>query len=181
MSALMKNATRIDYTSTVPGFKQAKKFDQESIDLIRKSEGKLLVVIDHGYALPKPVPHVVTDHLNLTGDNPLVGPNYEKGPRFPVINDIYVKIMDTLDPKKTLPINNPLGSLPLGVAVGLKDGTVPTEEQLSAMRAMGGEFYCYNLVPAMLVAAHIGMKVFGIVIPHGEKLDKDTFVYLQGD
>ncbi|MDZ4837507.1 MAG: hypothetical protein SGJ27_27290 [Candidatus Melainabacteria bacterium] len=178
----LKTATRIDYTSSVPGFSQLKKFDQQSIDLIRKSsDSKMIVIVDSGYALPKAVPHVVTDHLNLTGDNPLIGENYAGGPRFPVINDIYVKVIDTLDPKKTLPMNNPLGNLPLGVAVGLKEGAVPTEEQLNAIRALGGDFYCYNLVPAMLVAAHIGLKVFGIVIPHGEQLDKDLCKYLKGE
>jgi hypothetical protein len=178
----LKTATRIDFSSSVPGFTQQKKFGQETIDLIRNSaDNKMIVIVDHGFGLSKPVPHVVTDHLNLTGDNPLIGPNYKGGPRFPVINDIYVKIIDTLDPKKTLPMSNPLGNLPLGVAVGLKEGIVPTAEQLKAMHDMGGDFYCYNLVPAMLVAAHIGLKVFGIVIPHGEPLDKDTFKYLKGE
>lgn len=178
----LKTATRIDYTSSVPGFSHLEKFDQRTIDLIRNSaDSKMIVIVDSGYALPKAVPHVVTDHLNLTGDNPLVGPNYAAGPRFPVINDIYVKIIDTLDPKKTLPMNNPLGNLPLGVAVGLKPGSVPSEEQMAAIRALGGDFYCYNLVPAMLVAAHIGLKVFALVVPHGEQLDKDTCRYLKGD
>lgn len=177
----LRTATRIDFTSSLPGFSHLEKFDQKAIDLIRKSESKLIAIVDSGYALPNSAPHVVTDHLNLTGANPLVGPNYAGGPRFPVINDIYVKVIDTLDPKKTLPINNPLGNLPLGVAVGLKDGAVPTEEQLAAIRSLGGDFYCYNLVPAMLVAAHIGLKVFALVIPHGEQLETDTCRYLKGD
>jgi hypothetical protein len=179
----MKTATRIDFTSNdVPGFTALKKIDQDTIDLIRNGVGsKMVVIIDHGYAFPQAVPHLVTDHLNLTGDNPLVGANYQDGPRFPVINNIYLKLIDTLDPRKTIPISSPLTNLPLGVAVGIKDGVVPTEEQLTAMRNLGGDFYCYNLVPSMLVAAHIGLKVFGLVIPQGKPLDADICTYLKGE
>lgn len=178
----LKTATKIDYTSSLSGFNQFKKFDRQSIDLIRKSvDSKVIVVVDSGYALPKPVPHVVTDHLNLTGGNPLVGPNPEGGPRFPVINNIYLRAIDTLDPKRTLPLNNPLGSLPAGIAAGLKEGVVPTEDDIKTIHSLGGEFYCYNLVPAMLVAAHLGLKIFAIVTPAGEAMDKDTARFLKGE
>lgn len=178
----LKNATRIDYTSKVDGFNQLKKFDEKSIELIRSNrDNKLVVIIDNGHALPTNAPHVVTDHLNLTGTNPLMGPNVEGGPRFPVINDVYVKVIDTLDPKKTMPLNNPFANMPAGIAAGLKDGVVPTEEDLEAMRKMGADFYCYNLVPAMLVAAHQGLKVFAIVVPPNEQLDKDTIKMLKGE
>lgn len=178
----LKNATKIDFTSSVDGFNQVKQFDQTVIDLIRANKDKkMVVIVDNGHALPNDAPHVVSDHLNLTGTNPLVGPTHEGGPRFPVINDVYVNVIDTLDPKKTMPLNNPLGSLPSGVVAGLKDGVVPTDEDLEAMRKMGAEFYCYNLVPAMLVAAQIGLKVLGIVVPAGQKLDKDTVKSLRGE
>jgi purine nucleoside phosphorylase len=178
----LKNATKIDFTSSVEGFNQLEKFDQATIDLIRSNKDKkMVVIIDSGHALPDDTPHVVTDHLNLSGGNPLVGPNVEGGPRFPVINDVYVKIIDTIDPKKTMPLKNPLQDLPSGIAAGLVDGVVPTEKDLEAMRKMGADFYCYNLVPAMLVAAHIGLKVLAIVVPAGQKLDKDTVKSLKGE
>jgi purine nucleoside phosphorylase len=178
----LKNATKIDFTSSIDGFNHMKQFDQSVIDLIRANKDKkMVVIVDSGHELPSNSPHVVSDHLNLTGTNPLIGPTYEGGPRFPVINDVYVKVIDTLDPKKTMPLNNPLGSLPSGIVAGLKDGVVPTAADLKAMREMGADFYCYNLVPAMLVAGQIGLKVLGIVVPAGQKLDKDTAKTLKGD
>jgi len=179
---LLKNATRIDYTSKLEGFNQFSKFDEKTISLIRgNADKKLVVIVDHGYELPTSTPHVVTDHLNLTGSNPLVGPNVEGGPRFPVINDIYLKMSETFDPKKTMPLNNPLSNISSGIAVGLKDGVKPSKEDMEVIRKLGGDFYCYNLVPAMLIAAHLGLKVFALVVPTGENVDRDTLKYLKGE
>ncbi len=177
----LKDATKLDFTSSVPGFHHFKKFDQSSTDLIRKEpENKVIVVIDEGYALPSNKPYLVTDHLNLSGDNPLVGPTTPGGPRFPVINNVYLQIIDTLDPKRTMPLSNPLGNLSNIVTAGLKSGVVPSEDDLTTIRALGADCYCYNLVPAMLVAAQLGMRVFAIVVPAGASLDKETASYLKG-
>lgn len=178
----LKNAIRIDYTSKLDGFNHFTKFDQKSIDLIRgNADKKCIVIVDNGYELPNGAPHVVTDHLNFSGDNPLVGPNPAGGPRFPVINNIYLTMTDTVDPKKTMPLNNPLTNVPAGVVAGLKEGVKPTGADMKTIRDLGGEFYCYNVVPTMLVAAHLGLKVFALVVPEGESVDKDTLKYLKGE
>ncbi len=177
----LKDATKLDFTSSLPGFHHFKKFDQSSIDLIRKdTENKVVVVIDEGFALPSKKPYLVVDHLNLSGDNPLVGPTTPGGPRFPVINNVYLQIVDTLDPKRTMPLSNPLGNLTTIITAGLKPGIEPSDDDLSIIRSLGAECYCYNLVPAMLVAAQLGMRVFAIVVPAGESLDKETSSYLKG-
>ena len=156
MTALMSlnNTTIIDFTGTHEGASRFSTFGTDVISLIRSSSGtKVLVVIDRGYELPNVAPYVVRDHLNLTGNNPLVGINDPCGERFPSVNNVY--------------ITDACPHLSSGVAAGLKLGVVPTSEEMSFMRSLGADFYCYNLVPTMIVAAHAGWRVLGIVLPEG--------------
>jgi hypothetical protein len=175
-------AIKIDFASRMPGYKQSKQFDKEIVDLIRKGSGsKTVVVIDTGYQLPNNAPHIVRDHLNFTGYNPLVGPNHECGERFPIVNGIYLSAIDMLDPNRTLPLSDPFSKLPTGIAAGLKANVEPSKEELELIQKLGGDFYCYNLVPTMIVAAHAGLKVFGLLVPPGATIDSSIESHLKGD
>jgi len=150
----LKGASRIDFTGQLPDFTHYPAFSSDVISLIRKGVGsRVLVVIDVGWGFGKAVPHKVRDHMNLTGSNPLVGPNDSCGERFPSVNSVY--------------LSDFLPELPAGVLAGLKPGVVPSADDLSLMRSLGADFYSYNLVPTMIVAAHAGFKVLGVVIPEG--------------
>ena len=149
---MLEEATKIDFTGEVPGFKAVDRFNQEVISLLRKpATRKVLVVVDRGYGLPTGAPHVVRDHLNLTGGNPLVGPNDPGGQRFPAVNDIYISLSGAAS----------------AVAAGIKPGVQPTDEELNRIHWLGADFYCYNLVPTMIVAAHAGWKVLAVAVPEG--------------
>jgi hypothetical protein len=153
-------AVLLDFTGTAEGFHQLKKFDQSCIDLIRKGsdEGRtLVVVVDRAVNGSLKAPAVVTDHLNLTGGNPLIGPNDEHGERFPVVQEIYV--------------DDCLPSMPQVVVAGLKQGVVPSAEDAGLLKSFGVECATYNIVPAMLIAAHAKSKVLAIVLPKGASLD----------
>ncbi len=161
----LKGARRIDYSGGADGFERFDSFGDRVVNLLRTSTGsKVLVVIDGGFGFANAAPHVVRDHLNLTGGNPLVGPNDSCGERFPSVNDIYVTDL--------------VRSLPTGVAAGLKPGVVPSDKELEFIREMGADFCCYNLVPTMIVAAHAGWRVLGIVVPEGERLDASVLAVL---
>src|SRR5277367_3583649 len=126
----LKEAKRIDFTGTVAGCEQFQSYGDQVVSFIRNSRGpKILLVIDRGFAFGKAVPHVVRDHLNLTGFNPLVGPNDSCGERFPAVNDIYLTDL--------------LPGVPLAVAAGLKPGTVPSDDELALIRSLGADVYCY--------------------------------------
>lgn len=156
-----KESRRIDFTGNVSGAEHFESFGEGVISLVRNN---VLVVIDRGFGFENPVPHIVTDHLNLTGSNPLVGPNHPAGERFPGVNDIYV--------------TDQFPGLPRGVAAGLKPGVVPTEDELKLIKQLGADFCCYNLVPTMLVAAHLRWKVLGIVVPEGVVLEPSVLSVL---
>lgn len=153
---LLKGAKLIDFTGKAKGFEQIPNFCDQVVKILRNgSENKTVIVVDHGFHLPVPTPHVVQDHINLTGGNPLCGPNDACGERFPVVNDIYVTEFG----------GGALAGLPQGVAGGLVPGVVPTDDEMQRLRDLGVSFCCYNLVPTMLIAAHAGWRVLGLVLP----------------
>jgi hypothetical protein len=158
MKALFKGAKLVDFTGKQAGFVHMKKFDQEFIDLLRncKDGTKAVVVIDHGFGGRYDSPVVVRDHVNLSGNNPLVGPNNPIGERFPIVQGIY--------------FDDCLREANRGVVAGLKEGVKPTIEEQQALREIGADICAYNMVPSMLVAAHAGWKVLGIVLPENGSL-----------
>ncbi len=151
----LKQALRIDFTGKLGGFKQFRSFGPDIVSLIRTpSEAQTLIVIDYGYGIK--APHLVRDHLNLTGTNPLIGPNDPCGERFPSVNDIYV--VDD--------------SVACGIAAGLKPGIKPSGDDVALMESLGADFYCFNLVPTMIVAAHSRYRVLAILVPEGFDADQ---------
>jgi hypothetical protein len=175
----LRYAKRIDFTGEVEGFDKFDQFGPQVIDLIRTAgRGEVVIVVDRGYGFAggHNQPQIIVDHLNLTGDNPLVGPNNPIGQRFPVVNDIYLSAIDTMDQDETWSIGNPLGKLRNGIAAGVKHGLSLNHEDLSTVHKMGAGLYCYNLVPAMIVAAHAGHKVLGLVVPVDQKLGREALM-----
>lgn len=150
----MSKTLAIDYTGCASHLTQYSSFSDEVMRFIRSElPAKRLVIVDYGYGLPKPVVSLVADHLNLTGSNPLVGPNNPCGERFPRVTDVY--------------LTEGAEKLPNLITAGLKPGIKPNAEEVSAIKAVGGQCWSYNLVPTMIVAAHAGLKVVGILLPEG--------------
>lgn len=170
----LRHARRLDFTGEIADFDGFDCYGQPVADFLRtEARSPLVIVIDHGYGFSgnNMQTHLVVDHLNLSGDNPLVGPNNPIGQRFPVVNNIYVSAADMMDQEETWSIGNPLGKLRSGVAAGVKAGQKLNDGQLQTCYSLGANFYCYNLVPTMIVAAHAGLKVLGLVVPEGQILD----------
>lgn len=159
----------IDFTGAVVEGGHYLRFDSAVVNALRGvHENKIAIVCDCGFGFRDPAPYVVTDHLNFTGDNPLIGPNDPSGERFVVVNNIYVTdAHDMLVPKSAF------GQLNKGIACGLKPGLIPDAEELALIYELGAHFYCYNLVPTMLIAAHAGWKVLGLALPELENNEKN--------
>ncbi len=103
---------------------------------------------------------VITDHINMTGNNPLIGENSEEfGPRFPDMSDAY-----TSDYRKTaLTVADKLGiKLEGGVYIGVTGPTYETPAEIRAFKTLGADAVGMSTVPEVIVAAHSGMKVLGI-------------------
>jgi purine-nucleoside phosphorylase len=125
---------------------------------------KMLVVtnaaggINHGYEPGDLM--LIRDHLNLTGANPLIGPNDDTfGPRFPDMSEAY-------DPELIdLAVKVSVGQrikLQHGVYAGLTGPSYETPAEIKYLRAIGADAVGMSTVPEVIVANHAGLRVLGI-------------------
>ncbi|WP_445612630.1 purine-nucleoside phosphorylase [Geobacillus sp. YF-1] len=103
---------------------------------------------------------VISDHINLLGTNPLIGPNDpELGPRFPDMTEAYSRRLRQLakDAAARLGIR-----LHEGVYVANTGPSYETPAEIRMIRALGGDAVGMSTVPEVIVARHAGMEVLGI-------------------
>ncbi len=105
---------------------------------------------------------VITDHINMFGTNPLIGPNVDEfGPRFPDMSQTYSQrlIARALEIGKEENLD-----LRTGVYVGTTGPTFETPAEYKMFRTLGGDAVGMSTVPEVIVAHHAGIEVFGISI-----------------
>ncbi|EIT87271.1 purine nucleoside phosphorylase [Fictibacillus macauensis ZFHKF-1] len=103
---------------------------------------------------------IIEDHLNMTGANPLIGPNdAELGPRFPDMSTAYTPelVTFTKETAARLGVN-----VQQGVYAGITGPTYMTKAELRMLRTVGGDAIGMSTVPEVIVASHMSMKVIGI-------------------
>lgn len=104
----------------------------------------------------------LADHLNLTGESPLAGPNADEwGPRFPDMSRAY-------DPElvRTAAAAAAANGLHLqqGVYAGLKGPSLETPAEVRLLRAAGADAVGFSTVQETIAAVHAGMRVLGLSI-----------------
>ncbi len=124
---------------------------------------KLLVTNSAGGSNPDYEPGdlmVITDHLNLTGVNPLRGENDERfGPRFPDMSYAY----DPEVRKTILDAADALGyEVKQGVYAGMSGPSYETPAEIKMVQVLGGDAVGMSTVPEVVVANHMGIKIGGI-------------------
>lgn len=103
---------------------------------------------------------LISDHINLTGRNPLVGPNDNAlGMRFPDMSEAYSRRLREIA-KQTA---SQLGfEVQEGVYVGLLGPNYETPAEIRMLRTLGGDAVGMSTVSEVIVARHSGMEVLGI-------------------
>ena len=100
---------------------------------------------------------VTTDHVNLMGANPLIGPNDEElGPRFPDMSEPYSRALVKLAERVALEQKIPLQR---GVFVAVAGPNLETAAEYRFLRGIGADIVGMSLVPENLVAVHGGQRV----------------------
>lgn len=104
----------------------------------------------------------ITDHINLIGDNPLIGANdNELGPRFPDMSEPYTRslidVADTVALSKGIKMHH-------GVYVAVSGPNLETRAEYRFLRQIGGDVVGMSTVPEVITAIHMGMKVLGISV-----------------
>ncbi len=103
---------------------------------------------------------LITDHLNLFGVNPLIGPNLDVfGPRFPDMSQIYDRKLNDLARRIAQENDIPLQE---GVYVGLTGPSYESPADLRFLRTAGADAVGMSTVPEVIVARHGGMRVLGV-------------------
>jgi len=105
---------------------------------------------------------VVTDHINLMGDNPLIGPNDESlGPRFPDMSQPYdrglIRLAEDVALAEGLKIQK-------GVFVAVAGPNLETAAEYRFLRGIGADVVGMSLIPENLVAVHGGMRVVALAV-----------------
>jgi purine-nucleoside phosphorylase len=103
---------------------------------------------------------IIIDHINLTGSNPLIGPNEKRwGIRFPDMIQAYdkklVELSETAGRDEDIPLQK-------GVYAGLKGPSLETRAEVRFLRTIGADAVGFSTVQEVIAAVHAGINVLGL-------------------
>ncbi len=103
---------------------------------------------------------LIVDHINMLGDNPLVGPNDDElGVRFPDMSEPYTN--DLIQLAEEVALENAI-KMHQGVYVAVTGPNLETRAEYRFLRQIGADVVGMSTIPEVIAAIHLGMKVLGV-------------------
>jgi purine-nucleoside phosphorylase len=103
---------------------------------------------------------LITDHINLTGENPLVGPNFDRwGLRFPDMSRVYDPALAAAARKAAATAGIPMTH---GVYAGLKGPSLETPAEIRFLKTIGADAVGMSTIQETITAVHGGTRVLGV-------------------
>ena len=103
---------------------------------------------------------LISDHINLQGSNPLIGPNDDElGPRFPDMSDAYSIEYRTIAHGVAAGLGIPMHE---GVYAALTGPSYETPAEIRYLRTIGADLVGMSTAPEVIMANYLGMKVLAI-------------------
>lgn len=103
---------------------------------------------------------IINDHINLMGDNPLIGPNRDdEGPRFPDMSEPYSKGLRKIAMQCGEELDIDLAE---GIYAAVSGPNYLSKAELKMVRFMGSDTIGMSTVPEVIVANHLKLEVLGI-------------------
>jgi purine-nucleoside phosphorylase len=105
---------------------------------------------------------LISDHINLTGQNPLRGGNLDEwGPRFPDMTAPYNRGLINLARKAARDLGIKIHK---GVYVGVPGPSMETAAETRFLRIIGADAVGMSTIPEVIVAVHAGLRVLGLSV-----------------
>lgn len=122
--------------------------------VLTNAAGGINVAFDQGALM------VISDHLNLIGENPLRGANDERfGPRFPDMSEVYARDYQELAVEEARGIGLELRR---GIYAALSGPNYETPAEVRMLRILGADAVGMSTVPEAIVARQMGIKILGL-------------------
>lgn len=103
---------------------------------------------------------IISDHINLMGANPLIGPNEDRfGPRFPDLTSTYDPELQSLVIEEAKAMNIDMRR---GVYAALSGPSYETPAEIHMVRTLGADAVGMSTVPEAIVARHMEIRLIGI-------------------